>query len=49
MTGRAESQGRRFQGALRLWQSYGRRTQGGVTTFPPGATNRIRRFFAGAN
>jgi hypothetical protein len=49
MTRQAESLGRRFHSALRLWESYCRRTRGEVTTFPPRASDRISRFFAGAN
>lgn len=49
MTRRAESLSQRFQGALRLWESYCRRTRGEVPTFPTPAANRISRYFAEAD
>jgi hypothetical protein len=49
MTRRAESLARRFQGALRLWESYCLRTRGETSAFPGPAAGRIRGYFAGAN
>jgi hypothetical protein len=49
MTRRAESLARRFQGALRLWESYCLRTRGEAPAFPGTAAGRISRYFAGAN
>ena len=43
MTRRAESLSQRFQGALRPWESYCRRTRSEVTAFPTRGANRIPR------
>jgi len=49
MTRRAESLSNRFQSALRLWESYCRRTRGEAPTFPTQAANRVSPFFVGTN
>jgi hypothetical protein len=49
MTRRAESLSRRFESALRLWQSYTNRTRGEAPAFPPPAAHRLAGLLAGRN